>query len=53
MTKEQKLKLVEGATRLMVDILNKKPETTFVVIDEVPVDNWGVRGQLYSDIHKK
>ena len=49
-TKEQKRQLIAGATQLVVDILNKKPETTHVVIDEVPIDNWGVDGQLYSEI---
>ncbi len=49
-TKEQKRQLVEGATQLVVSILNKNPETTHVVIDEVPVDNWGVKGKLYSEL---
>lgn len=40
-TQEQKLALIQGATQLMVDVLN--PETTFVVIDEVKTDNWGIR----------
>lgn len=51
-TKTQKQQLIAGATQLMVDILNKKPETTHVVIDEVPVDNWGVKGQQYSTLKK-
>ncbi len=48
-TKEQKQKLISGVTQLVVDILNKNPETTHVVIDEVPVDNWGVSGKQYSE----
>ena len=48
-TKAQKRQLIEGATQLVVDILNKNPKTTHVVIDEVPVDNWGVDGKQYSD----
>lgn len=51
-TKKQKQKLIEGATQLVVDILDKNPETTHVVIDEIPVDNWGVRGKLYSELKK-
>ena len=47
-TSEQKRALIAGATRLVVDILGKKPETTHVVIDEVPVDNWGFKGEQYS-----
>ena len=41
-TKEQKQALIKGATQLLVDVLNKNPETTFVVIDEVSTDNWGI-----------
>ncbi|MFT6921788.1 MAG: 4-oxalocrotonate tautomerase [Crocinitomicaceae bacterium] len=46
-TQEQKRQLIEGATRLVVEILNKKPETTHVVIDEVPLGNWGVNGNQF------
>ena len=52
-TKVQKRELIVGVTRLMVDVLHKNPETTHVVIDEVPVDNWGVRGQQYSELKKQ
>jgi len=39
---EQKLELIEGATDLLTRVLNKDPATTFVIIDEVETDNWGV-----------
>ncbi len=51
-TQEQKRQLIEGATQLVVDILNKKPETTHVVIDEVPIGNWGVNGKQYLGTKK-
>ncbi|BBB30003.1 tautomerase family protein [Neptunomonas japonica] len=41
-TKEQKQALIQGTTQLLVDVLNKNPATTFVVIDEVNTDNWGI-----------
>jgi len=41
-TKKQKQALIEGATQLLVDVLGKNPATTFVVIDEVNTDNWGI-----------
>jgi len=41
-TKQQKQALIEGATQLLVDVLDKNPATTFVVIDEVNTDNWGI-----------
>ena len=44
-TQEQKKQLIAGATELMVRVLDKDPATTFVVIDEVDLDNWGVGGR--------
>ena len=41
-TSEQKQALIKGATKLLVDVLNKDPQTTFVVIDEINTDNWGI-----------
>jgi len=43
-TAEQKARLIDGTTKLLFDVLGKKPESTFVVIDEVDTDNWGVSG---------
>ncbi len=44
-TSEQKQKLIAGATKLLQDVLGKNPATTFVIIDEVETDNWGVAGE--------
>ncbi|MCV2369227.1 tautomerase family protein [Roseateles oligotrophus] len=44
-TPEQKAELIAGVTELLVRVLNKNPATTFVIIDEVDTDNWGVGGQ--------
>jgi len=41
-TSEQKQALIEGTTKLLVDVLDKNPQTTFVVIEEVNTDNWGI-----------
>lgn len=41
-TAAQKLQLIEGVTDLLRDVLGKDPATTFVIIDEVPTDNWGL-----------
>lgn len=43
-TAEQKEKIIAGVTDLLVKVLNKDPATTFVVIDEIEPDNWGVAG---------
>lgn len=47
-TAEQKARLIQGATDLVVQVLDKEPATTFVVIDEVDTDNWGVAGQTVT-----
>ena len=51
-TNEQKRQLIEGTTQLLVDVLNKDPAVTHVVIDVVPTDNWGVFGQQVTEIRK-
>lgn len=51
-TKEQKAKLIEGTTQLLFDILGKPPSSTFVVIDEINMDNWGVAGEQVSERRK-
>lgn len=43
-TPEQKKALIRGATDLVVNTLDKDPATTFVVIEEIHTDNWGVAG---------
>lgn len=40
-TSEHKRQLIEGTPRLLNDVLGKPPASTFVVIEEVPTDNWG------------
>ncbi|MEP6622711.1 MAG: 4-oxalocrotonate tautomerase family protein [bacterium] len=43
-TREQKAELIGGVTELMVRVLGKNPATTFVVINEVEMEDWGVGG---------
>lgn len=52
-TKEQKAALIKGVTELLQTVLNKHPSTTYVVIDEVNMDNWGVKGEQVSELKKK
>lgn len=42
---EQKAELIRGVTELLSLVLNKNPETTVVVIDEIDMDNWGIGGK--------
>ncbi|MCH7310741.1 MAG: 4-oxalocrotonate tautomerase family protein [Acinetobacter sp.] len=50
---QQKQQLIKEATDLVVRILDKDPATTFVVIDEVETDNWGVAGESVSAIRQR
>ncbi len=43
-TAEQKAALIKGATDLLKDVLNKDPNLTFVIIQEVEPENWGAGG---------
>ena len=52
-TAEQKARLIEGATNLLRDVLGKNPATTFVIIDEVPTDNWGIGGESVTARRKQ
>jgi 4-oxalocrotonate tautomerase len=47
-TAEQKAELIRGATELLVRVLDKNPATTFVVIDEVDTDSWGIAGETVT-----
>lgn len=47
-TAAQKAELIAGVTELLQRVLNKNPQTTVVVIDEVETDNWGIGGESVS-----
>jgi 4-oxalocrotonate tautomerase len=51
-TPAQKAKLIAGVTDLLVQVLDKSPATTFVVIDEVALEDWGVGGQPVEDYRR-
>ena len=52
-TAEQKAALIEGATQLLVDVLQKNPSTTVVVIDEVEMEDWGIGGLPVADYRQQ
>lgn len=52
-TAEQKRQLIEGVTQLLVDVLDKNPKTTVVVIDEVDTDNWGIGGVPVTELRTR
>jgi 4-oxalocrotonate tautomerase len=52
-TAAQKQELIQGVTDLLQRVLNKNPATTFVIIDEVETDNWGVGGTAVTTLRKR
>jgi len=52
-TREQKSELIARTTDLLVEVLNKNPSTTVVVIDEVEMEDWGVGGLPVEQYRKK
>ena len=52
-TSEQKATLIKGASQLLLDVLNKPLEATFVVIEEVEIENWGWGGLPVAEYRKK
>ncbi|AQH04954.1 4-oxalocrotonate tautomerase (plasmid) [Burkholderia sp. KK1] len=43
-TADEKAQLIKGVSELLRDVLNKPLDSTFVVIQEVELDNWGWGG---------
>lgn len=52
-TRAQKAELIAGVTELLVRVLDKKPATTHVVIQEIDLDNWGVGGLLVPEFRRQ
>jgi len=52
-TPEQKQRLIQGVTDLLAEVLGKNPKTTFVIIDEVDTDNWGIGGESVTELRKE
>ncbi|MCG9094366.1 tautomerase family protein [Laribacter hongkongensis] len=52
-TQEQKARLIESVTDLVTTVLGKNRATTFVIIDEVETDNWGIGGEPVTQIRAR
>ncbi len=52
-TEKQKLEVIAGITDVLVRVLGKSPDSTFVVIDEVPPENWGFKGTSVAELRKR
>jgi len=52
-TAEQKAALIQGVTDVLVKVLHKTPATTFVVIDEVELEDWGIGGLPVEEYRRR
>jgi 4-oxalocrotonate tautomerase len=52
-TAEEKAKLIAGASQLLLDVLGKPLDSTFVVIEEVELENWGWGGLPVPEYRKR
>ena len=51
-TRDQKAALIKGVSNLLLEVLNKDPAITFVVIDEVELEDWGFGGLPVEDYRR-
>jgi 4-oxalocrotonate tautomerase len=50
---EKKAELIANVTTAVADTLGKNPAATWVTIDEVSTDNWGIGGETISERRSK
>ncbi|WP_151633049.1 tautomerase family protein [Noviherbaspirillum aerium] len=43
-TPEEKARLIKGVSNLLLEVLNKPLDATFVTIQEIELDSWGRNG---------
>ncbi len=49
---EDKTRLIAGVTDLLQQVLGKDPSTTFVIIEEVALEDWGIGGLPVPEYRK-
>lgn len=49
---EKKEALIQRVTDVITEVLGKRSSATYVIIEEVNPDNWGVGGQTVTAIRK-
>jgi len=52
-TRTQKQLLIAGITNLITEVLDKDPNLTHVVIQEIELDNWGFAGEQVSALRER
>jgi len=53
LTAEEKAALIGGSSQLLLDVLGKPLDSTFVVIEEVDKDNWGWGGLPVQEFRRR
>lgn len=51
-TTEEKAAVIKGVSQVLLDVLNKPLDSTFVVIDEVELENFGWGGLPVPEFRK-
>ncbi|BCP52415.1 4-oxalocrotonate tautomerase [Kaistia sp. 32K] len=52
-TAEEKARLIAGTSQLLLDVLGKPLDSTFVVIEEVELENWGWGGLPVPELRRR
>ena len=52
-TTEQKAQVIAQITETLERVLNKRPDLTHIVIEEVDTDNWGYAGMTTTQYRKQ
>jgi 4-oxalocrotonate tautomerase len=52
-TADEKAQLIKGVSQVLLDVLNKPLDATFVVIEEVDTENWGWGGLPVNEFRKQ
>lgn len=52
-TAEEKAAVIKGVSQVLLDVLNKPLDSTFVVIEEVPLENFGWGGLPVPEFRKR
>ena len=52
-TREQKAQVIREITETLQRVLNKQPELTHIVIEEVDTDNWGFAGITTTEYRQR
>ncbi|WP_269137882.1 MULTISPECIES: 4-oxalocrotonate tautomerase family protein [unclassified Pseudomonas] len=52
-TREQKAQVIREITETLQRVLNKRPDLTHIVIEEVDTDNWGFAGITTTEYRQR